>query len=279
LRFLNIELFLKATLPAILAGVVWVLPLCAIASPASLTSISGLKNSTATCKNVPSFNFELENGYNVNSYNDPGTGLSFYQLNPNDNFTFYYGSPSANLQKVAQLALLSTSGFLQLPNPCEGGSNCSYTFSFDGPSYSCQEQPEFANSTGATKSQLVPTGESIYIGASSGSEAFNGEPSYWIDMTPENETDIGIFLEEPSLWLGYVINTTVFLESDENTNWEYQMEQHVVECTLYNTTYDYAISFTDGIMAIESRNTTLIAPALAPGAKIGPLDPNYEAFS
>lgn len=168
-----------------------------------------------------------------------------------------------DLQKVATLALLS-GNTLTLPNPCADGANCTWTFSFDGPSYDCQERDDFDSSTRLTKDMLLPTGTDLYTSVSTGSEDKFGAPTFWETETWQNDSNIGTFLMEPTLWIGFIYNAT---------------DPHVIECTLYNTTYNYNMSFTNGNMNINSLQKTLIAPALPSGSSIGPMDPNYEAFA
>ncbi|RDW70126.1 hypothetical protein BP5796_08523 [Coleophoma crateriformis] len=277
-NFLNPKLYREAMLSVIIASLVWLVPLCSIVAPASLTSISGLLNSNMTC-NISTLDFQRENGYNAENINAPGQASALFSLDPNDNLTFYYNSPSMDLKRFFELASLSDSGFLKLPNPCQSGSNCSYNYSFDGPSYNCQERADFANSTSLNKSMLIPTGEWLYLSPSQTLEDPYGRPDLWLDMTADNETDIGTFFEEPSLWIGYVDNTTERLDVDASAAWYYRMEPHVFECILYNATYNYTMTFINGDMNIGSLAVYPVSPLLSAGSTMPPTDPNYEAFS
>ncbi|KAL3428460.1 hypothetical protein PVAG01_01969 [Phlyctema vagabunda] len=279
LKFANPELILRATLPVFLAAICWILPLSAIVSPASLTSISGLLNSTMNCS-INSMDFSRENGYNIDTVGALGEGLSFFSLDPNDNYTFYYNSASADLQKYTQLALLSDSGYLDLPNPCESGSNCSYAYSFIGPAYNCQARPDFSAATNLNKSLLIPEGEYLYITASDTLEDPWGRPAEWQYMQADNQTDVGTFFAEPSLWLGYSINSTEPLtDVTSDALWHYRMDQYIYQCTLYNATYDYTIDFMNGLMSIENSTVNFISPLIEPGGPQRPTDPEYGEFA
>ena len=260
-----------------MAAAVWGLPLCAIVSPSTLTSTTGFQNINMTCdSSIQTVDFQKENGANASSIRMHGQAISYFTLNPNDNFTYYYDQPSMDLSKVARLSLLSSSP-LTLSNPCGNGVNCTWKYSFFGPSYDCQERDDFDNSTGLTKSQLVPTGENIYYSVSTGSEDQYGRPASWQYETWQNNSDIGTFDIEPVMWIGYVYNTTQFLGWDKD--WPFLLEPHVIECTLYNTTYNYNMSFVDGIQIVNNFTKTPVSPALPASSSIAPTDPNYGAFS
>lgn len=96
LEFLNPEFLLKAIIPALLAGLVWLLPLCAIASPASLTSIAQMVNESTTCGGIPSLNFTREETLTLDSWEE---AMCFWDVK--DDGTEYYNSPSDRLTKIA----------------------------------------------------------------------------------------------------------------------------------------------------------------------------------
>lgn len=184
-----------------------------------------------------------------------------------------------NLQRISTLSLLSNFGPLQATNPCVGASNCSYQLSFKGPSYDCQEAPQDNPNTILAQSQLAPHGEAIYTSFSDVIEDEDGAPLNWQFVNAANESMLGTFTKEPSLWIGYVINTTVPVSPfDPSSAWPYILEHHVLQCKLLNVTYHYDINFLNGLMNIEHSSTTDQIPLLEDGSSIHPLARNYGDF-
>lgn len=107
LEFLNSEFLLKAFIPALLAGLVWLLPLCAIAAPASLTSIAMVTNATTTCDFIPSLNFSREPELEFTSDEE---NMCFWDLR--DDGLSYYNSPSDHMIKISTVYIPS----FTLPN-------------------------------------------------------------------------------------------------------------------------------------------------------------------
>lgn len=198
---------------------------------------------------------------------------------PSNTSIAYYTSPSMNLQRISTLSLLSNFGPLQATNPCVGASNCSYQLSFKGPSYDCQEAPQDNPNTILAQSQLAPHGEAIYTSFSDVIEDEDGAPLNWQFVNAANESMLGTFTKEPSLWIGYVINTTVPVSPfDPSSAWPYILEHHVLQCKLLNVTYHYDINFLNGLMNIEHSSTTDQIPLLEDGSSIHPLARNYGDF-
>jgi hypothetical protein len=98
LEFLNPEFILKAFIPALLAGLVWILPLCAIAAPASLTSIAKIVNETTICQDIPTLNFTKEAvPLAISEWKE---NMCFWSLKE-DGTTYYFNSPSDRLVKIS----------------------------------------------------------------------------------------------------------------------------------------------------------------------------------
>ncbi|KAH6721522.1 hypothetical protein BKA61DRAFT_159962 [Leptodontidium sp. MPI-SDFR-AT-0119] len=272
LEFLNVELVCNATIMTLLAGLIWVLPLCVIVSPATLTSISTIRNTSTICDNIQTIEFTHDNNANISApiessvVNDGRQGLAYIDLMPSNTSIAYYTSPSMNLQRISTLSLLSNFGPLQATNPCVGASNCSYQLSFKGPSYDCQEASLDNPNTIQAKSQLAPNGEAIYTSFSDVDEDEDGAPMNWQFVNSANESMLGTFTKEPSLWIGYVINTTApVLPFNSSSTWPYILEPHVLQCVLLNVTYHYDITFLNGLMHIDHSSTTDQIPLLADG--------------
>jgi hypothetical protein len=211
--------------------------------------------------------------------NDGRQGLAYINNMPSNSSIAYYDQPSMDLRRISTLSLLSNFGPLQASNPCTGGANCSYHISFKGPSYDCAEASQFSKYTALAKSQLAPNGQAVYTSFTDVEEDQWGAPVEWQYMTVDNDSTIGIFTQEPSLWIGYIINTTIPIEPLDNSSpWPYELEQHVLQCTLQNSTYEYSISFVNGIMRIDSSRVSEKIPFLPTGATQNPLDSNYGDF-
>jgi len=257
LEFLNAEFLLKATIPALLAGLSWSLPLTAIASPASLTSVATITNRTSTCNNIPSLDFQRELTLTITSDEN---ALCFWANKPDG--TAYYNSPSDDLWKLSTIELLAGNGPLAPPNPCPISTNCSYTIHYNGPTYQCTDQPDFAIPTNAslTKDLLVPTGNYSYLTAQNILEDGNGQPLWWGNASI---ADVGN-LTEPDFWVGWAINTTIPLADPITTPWDsvwgYQMDQKVMKCSMYTADYTYTLSWLNGVMSIDSTSRANFVP-------------------
>ena len=253
-----------------------------IASPATLTSVTQIRNTSIICDGIQTIEFVHDDTANISApsgaytINDGRQGLAYINLMPSNQSISYYDQPSMDLRRISTLSLLSNFGPLQASNPCLGGANCSYALSFKAPSYSCSDALDSDDITSAVKAALAPNGQSIYTALSDVEEDEWGAPVEWQYMTADNDSTIGIFTKEPSLLIGYIVNTTI-PEGPYNNSipWNWVLEQHVMQCVLFNATYDYSISFLNGLMNIVASNITLIGPLLEPGASIHPLDLNY----
>jgi hypothetical protein len=261
------------------------LPLSVIVSPATLTSNTDVQNTTTICDGIQIIEFTHDDAANISApatstvVNDGRQGLAYINLMPSNNSIAYYDRPSMDLQRISTLSLLSNFGPLQASNPCLGGANCSYQISFKGPSYDCQDASALDSNTILAKSQLAPNGEAIYTSFSDVEEDEWGAPVEWQYMTADNDSTIGIFTQEPSLWIGYIINTTVPIQPfNYSSSWPYILEQHVLQCILQNSTYDYSISFINGLMKIDSSRVAEQSPLQPQGASKHPLDGNYGDF-
>jgi hypothetical protein len=251
---------LKATIPALIAALTWVLPLCAIAAPASLTSVISFSTTPTTCHNIPSVDFSGESSLTISS-----TLNSIFFVDSGNDAVTYYDSPSTTLIKDVTITLLTGKGALAPSNPCPESGNCSYAIEFSGPAYDCQERPDYAPSanTSMTKAKLTPTGNYSYFGLSSIWEEDSGQPAEW--FYPVNPAkDLGTFKVEPDLWLGYAINSTIPLAEPYITAWgaiwRHNFTQHVLQCTMYNATYSYDISWSNGVMIAINQSTQLHSP-------------------
>ncbi|KAK3995259.1 hypothetical protein QBC44DRAFT_320751 [Cladorrhinum sp. PSN332] len=281
-EFFDKELVTRAFFPTLLALLVWILPLSAIASPSTLTATNGIRNETTTCHNASTLNFNLENGFGI-WRREPGVnkqGMSFW-----DNWvgpqTAFYNQPSMDSRRIFQLAMLSKEP-LQPSSPCPTDSNCTYSVSFHAPSYKCERRDDFGGLKLYNKSQMAPFGNLLYASYSSVQEDPVGRPLTWDIKNVTHET--GVFDTEPTLWVSWVWNTTLATTPENSTQWNtsywrYQINTHIMECTLWNSTYNYTLEYLHGKMNVTDSNITHDTLLLPRGEVKTPSDPNYMEFS
>ena len=134
-----------------------------------------------------------------------------------ESFFDYYDQPSKNARRLA-----FSSVYMQKPQPrenastvfCGSGWNCTYTISFVGPGYQCDDVDE-TNGFDApfTLAELAPNGSLVYA-----AEVDQGDYSY---QDPANGTEsLGVFKNEPNLWIGYAINTSKLYSYDEDSDYK-----------------------------------------------------------
>jgi len=126
-------------------------------------------------------------------------------LEATGSFFDYYDQPSKNARRLA-----FSSVYMQKPQPrenastvfCGSGWNCTYTISFVGPGYQCEDVDNTNESDAPfALSELAPNGSLVYA-----AEVDQGDYGY---QDPVNGTaSLGVFENEPTLWIGYAINTS-----------------------------------------------------------------------
>ncbi|KAI4645679.1 hypothetical protein J4E93_005256 [Alternaria ventricosa] len=217
--FLNWEMIKNGKLATLMAACTWLLPLASVLSPASLTSELRTFNNTASCS-VANLNFTQEATYDFRDMNKfCQRSLNFYNttepaeeerrdedhLQATGSFFDYYDQPSKNARRLA-----FSSVYMQKPQPrenastvfCGSGWNCTYTISFVGPGYQCEDVDDTGESDAPfALSELAPNGSLIYA-----ADVDQGDYGY---QDPANDTaSLGVFKNEPNLWIGYAINTS-----------------------------------------------------------------------
>ncbi|XTI83250.1 hypothetical protein V2W45_1517066 [Cenococcum geophilum] len=282
-EFRKWEMLRNAKLASFMAVASWLIPIAAVLSPASLTSEVKIVTNNTHCPEVASLNFTHESVYNFrNGGYYPGSSLVYYNstdVNATQPGWFdYYDQPS----KIAR-RLTITSAYLQKPvsypdaalQSCGDGWNCTYTISFQGPGYNCEE---VANSTNPNNegllamhapfntSSLAPAGTFIYLSNVDMGEYANpqtptnssGEPA----EGPPYPENLGVFLAEPVLWIGYSINTTIPYDpsSPYYSRWGAVHEPKMFKCTHYQTNYTLEQRYKDEIQNSVVKNRTFISP-------------------
>lgn len=276
-HFASFEFLVKTWLPAILAIISWALPLCAIASPSTLTSIGGYETTATTCPNVPVMNFTREFNFTLAGATDDLSGLAYWNL-IGDEQIYTYSAPSAALLRIFTLSSLSATGPIQPNNPCPAGTNCTSTISFNAAAYGCEERDDFGGINPQLKlSDMAPAGDLLYGSYSSlpmGPEDVDGAALIWAEMnaTDPNDPMIGAFTQLPSLWLSWCTGTPT------PSNLWANLEPHVAECQMYNATYSFDMTFTNGLMSINNTHTQLHDLLLPSGSTKFPNATDYLEF-
>lgn len=232
------------------------------------------------CTNVSTLNFNLENGFGLDSDPDANKeGMSYWDIF--DNGTYYFDSPSMDSQRNFQLSMLSSQP-LQPDSPCPMDSNCTFSTSFTAPSYKCELRDDFGGMRAYNLSQMAPYGSFIYASYSSSEEDPKGRPLDWNLTAPNDNT--GIFRSEPSLWVAWVYNTTVPATPENATQWntsywKHQLRTHVAECTIWNSTYSYDLAYLQGKMNVSSYSVRQDSLMLPPGIIMAPYMSNYMEWA
>lgn len=277
--FGNWELVSTAPVICAIALVFWLIPLATIIfSPGSLTFGNYVQQESLQYP-VPAINFGVEsskdwrhpvflpdgsNKRSVMYYNTTNKVAA-----TNGNFD-YYDQPSAELRRIA--FLLAYSGMDHSNNvqsarqkicgnmTTEGSFNCTYEQTFTGPGYQCDKVASGVNDTGRLKelgspinmTQLAPTGRNIYL----------GEVNYGQYANPQNATfqkgpggipvgdapkDLGVFKHEPVLWIGYSVNSSVWLKKDDPLalNWTHRFDPYIIRCVHMETEYHVKWNYTE----------------------------------
>lgn len=244
-----------------------------------MTQADGIRTYNEVCPNVSTLDFRRENGYGLDDRGPNKQAMSYWDAFPNG--TYFYNSPSMDHMKMFQLSMLSSSP-LQPDNPCPADTNCTYSVSFDAPSYKCEEKDDFGGPRTYNLTDMAPYGNLLYASYSSEEEDYVGRPLNWNRTDPNNET--GVFRTEPSFWLGWVINTSIPATPDDAdrwniTKWRYKLVPHAMECVLYNSTYSYNLSFLQGKMTINDAKIVPNTPLLPKGKIMAPYMDIYQEYS
>lgn len=278
--FLNWETISKAPLVTAMALIIWLIPIATIVfSPAALT-FGDIYETGSSNSPVPTLNFTAES---FKDWRKPITmpdgtkrkSLMFYNTTDiagtKEGFFDYYDQPSADLKRISLMTAYSLKD--QSLNredarldSCGGDFNCTYTISFVGPGYNCQE---FAQSfeddqkladAGApfNTSILVPRGPHVYISNVDVGDYERPQPAESLSNqggVPSGfiPNDFGFFKSEPVLWIGYSINSTEALPSDSPfaQNWTHRYDPHIFACTHYETNYTVAFNYSGPYFATD----------------------------
>lgn len=126
INFFNKDLLLKTKVLFIIAVVCWLLPLSAIFAPGALTSTPIIILLTLVIFPL----FESTVDVQVPVLGPLTSDVGFVEAGPSET----YLGPSAPLRRIA-IRVLTNGELITWPSPC--GINCSYTATFFGPAYQC----------------------------------------------------------------------------------------------------------------------------------------------
>ena len=219
---------------------------------------------------MPSVDFTRENLYGIGPIDGDGEGLAYWDFY--ENGTQYYAAPSMEISRVFTLSMLSRTGPLEPLGLCSGGTGCSYVVQFYGPAYNCEKQDECPSGFPITMDEIAPKGKYLYHAFSDPEDEDSGRPSQW---STSNST-LGTFTNEPVFWAGFAIG------SNEDINWTTvppMVGSSLIKCSLYNASYGYNITVSNGVARTRRTELDLLALINTGNRSIFPSDPDYASYA
>ncbi|KAF2739003.1 hypothetical protein EJ04DRAFT_509158 [Polyplosphaeria fusca] len=291
--FMNWEMIRNGKLATLMAACSWLIPIASVLSPASLTSEVQTSYNLTRCSSVASLDFTHESLYNFrNESNFPGSSLVFYNTTDTHgkapDYFDYYDQPSKNARRLAVLSTYlkkaSHSENASIDS-CGNGWNCTYSISFQGPGYNCDElanssTPDLAPGTAPFNlTTLAPQGDYLYYSSVDMGEYLNpqietGDDGVPVPEPPYPET-LGVFQAEPVLWIGYVINTSKPYDaasSQYKKKWGTVHEPKIFKCAAYHTNYTFEVRYNDSNQITKRLERKFIAPVVDTTMVIDPTD-------
>lgn len=125
---------------------------------------------------------------------------------------------------------------------CGSGWNRTYTFSFVGPGYKCDDVDDIGtNGADApfTSDDFAPKGNLVYAAEIDRADFGNQNPI-------RDKEFLGIFESEPDLWIGYSVNMSKPYsdeEPDYRTKWGNVHQSKLFKCVLHYTKYRFNMSY------------------------------------
>lgn len=268
--FVNTEALYSAPILVMIAAVIWIIPLATIIfSPGALTFGDFLEHQSAL-RQVPTMDFMVEGGTDWRAPVPIGNGstskrsLMFYNTTDVQGKTpgwfDYYDQPSADMKRMSLLFAYSNNNYPNVKSrarqdACGGAFNCTYEQSFVGPGYQCEEvtnQPLQELGAPFNTSVLVPVGRNVYHAEVDHGTYLQPQNAVFEDgpggiPVGEPPADLGVFKSEPVLWIGYAVNSTERLASDDplTRNWTHKYVPHIVRCTHMETKYTVQWDWTE----------------------------------
>lgn len=244
-----------------------------------------------TCQSVRTLNFDLERTRN---WRDGHKINGLYELSPslwnctlpmsggvfdpyNATFFDYYTAPAPGMQRLVTLSVLQKR-VIEMENTnalvCGNGWNCTYSITFEGPGYKCDEVAQGIgdNLDGLGKMNapfttdvLIPKGNFSYIAHTSLGEyatiQMNVEPGGVPKEPAPYPPHLGALRTEPVVWIGFadINDRSVPLPLNrDNSSWSESFTPRIIKCEHYVTRYTLQFKQTLGSQQITLKNRTFI---------------------
>ncbi|PSN68309.1 hypothetical protein BS50DRAFT_492588 [Corynespora cassiicola Philippines] len=279
--FLNWEVVQNATLVTAMALVIWLIPIATIIFSPSALSFGWYFEASSSELFVPTLNFTVESykDWRTPQYMPDGTtkkkSVMFYNTTDKQGkeqgWFDYYDQPSSDVTRTSLMVAYSLKD--QPLNrqdarivSCGGHYNCTYSISFVGPGYKCDNVAMGVGDKGKLEqvgapfniSTLVPEGKHAYyaevdIGDYKRPQSNNLSNDGGIPLPGTITNDLGVFKSEPVLWIGYSINTTEPLaDNDPFANrWTHRFEPHIFMCEHYETKYTVEFNYSEPFVSTK----------------------------
>jgi hypothetical protein len=304
--FLNWEAISLAPRPVFIALVIWLIPVATIIfSPGALT-FGWYFEVDNTSLNVPTLNFSAESFSDWRvpvKMKDNTTRKSLMFYNTTDvsgkqpGFFDYYDQPSTDITRVTLMNAFSlTDTSLNRADArqasCGGSFNCTYTTTFVGPGYKCEQVAMSAADNAKLKelgapfntSKLVPDGKNVYFADIEEGDYAKPQDSRITAQggvpPPEvNLDDVGVFKSEPIIWVGYAVNSTELLAGNSSfgRNWTHRFDQHIFRCIHYETKYTVKWNYTEPLFKTDVSQEFLLPVVNTTFSLNSDGSPNWDA--
>jgi hypothetical protein len=188
----------------------------------------------------------------------------------------YYDQPSKNARRLA-----FSSVYMQKPQSrenassafCGYGWNCTYMIDFVGPGYKCDDVDETNTSDAPpTLAKLAPNGSFVYI-------ADVDKRDYEYQDPKKLGSSLGVFENEPVLWIGYAVKTFEPYSDDQEPTHKARRgninESRIFKCVMQYTNYTFNMSFSPRQSAMR-KERVFLGPVIGQDP-IKPLD-NVEKY-
>lgn len=260
--FYNWEMMVNAKIATAMAICGWLIPIASVLSPASLTSEITIRKNATTCPAVATLNFTREAHFNFRTETTyAGSSLVYYNttnFEGDDGYFDYYDRPSQNAKR-----LVFASMYLKEPavgtnasvNSCGAGYNCTYELNFEAPGYKCDLYADSNHDGGGDApfgmDQLAPKSNNIYYAVVNQGDYKMPQTETGAHGVPLHQPfpeSLGVFDFEPTLWIGYAINTGQTYQADapeEYKRWGTVHEPKIFKCVAYHTNYTFEIGYQD----------------------------------
>lgn len=195
--------------------------------------------------------------------NSRGNSLIYYNTTDpaglQEGYFDYYDQPSKIARRLAfSSAYLKTAQSRQKAaiEFCGSGYNCSYSINFVAPGYKCDDVGDTAPADAPfTIDAIAPQGDFIYHAAVDLGE-YKRPQAPTTEGVPDPGYDaetLGVFEDEPVLWIGYAENTTSRYPDDSPyaKKWVWVHEPKLFKCVMYHTKYTFDMRYR------PSQNATL----------------------